>query len=132
AGNLAALIAYYAFAALFPLLLVLVTVLNIFLKNDPSLRNTLLNSAVSQYPVMGPQIKASLGSIPGAALPLIIGTILLLLGARGVACAMHNSMYVIWDIPKDQRPGFLMSQLWSIALMLTVGIGFVATTFLSS
>jgi membrane protein len=132
AGNLAALIAYYAFAALFPLLLVLVTVLNIFLKNDPSLRDTLLNSAVSQYPVIGPQIKASLGSIPGAGLPLIIGTILLLLGARGVARAMQNAMYSIWDIPKDQRPGFLMSQLWSLALMLTVGIGFVATTFLSS
>ena len=131
AGNLAALIAYYAFAALFPLLLVLVTVLNIFLKNDPSLRDTLLNSAVAQYPVIGPQIKASLGSIPGAGLPLIIGTILLLLGARGVAGAMQNAMYVIWDIPKAERPGFPKSQLWSIALMLTVGIGFVATTFLS-
>ena len=35
AGNLAALISYYAFAALFPLLLVLVTVLNIVLKNNP-------------------------------------------------------------------------------------------------
>jgi len=131
AGNLAALIAYYAFAALFPLLLVLVTVLNIFLKNDPSLRDTLLNSAVSQYPVIGPQIKASLGSIPGAGLPLIIGTILLLLGARGVAGAMQNAMYVIWDIPKDERPGFPKSQLWSIALMLTVGIGFIVTTFVS-
>jgi membrane protein len=131
AGNLAALIAYYAFAALFPLLLVLVTVLNIFLKNDPSLRNTLLNSAVSQYPVIGPQIKASLGSIPGAGLPLVIGIVLLLLGARGVAGAMQNAMYAIWDIPKDERPGFPISQLWSIALMLTVGIGFVVTTFLS-
>src|SRR5580698_443897 len=65
AGNLAALISYYAFAALFPLLLVLVTVLNIVLKDNPSLHNTLINSALSQYPVIGPQIKNSLGSIPG-------------------------------------------------------------------
>ena len=35
AGNLAALVAYYAFVAIFPLLLVLVTVLSIVLKNDP-------------------------------------------------------------------------------------------------
>ena len=38
AGNLAALIAYYGFAALFPLLLVLVTVLDIVLRNDPALK----------------------------------------------------------------------------------------------
>ena len=53
AGNLAALIAYYGFVAIFPLLLVLVTVLNILLKNDPALQKTLTNSALAQYPVIG-------------------------------------------------------------------------------
>src|SRR3984885_1302639 len=128
AGNLAALIAYYAFAALFPLLLVLVTVLNIVLVNHPSVRNNLYNSALSQYPVIGPMIKANLGTIPGTGVPLIIGTVLLLLGARGVASAMQNAMYVIWGIPKDRRPGFPMSLVWALALMLTVGIGLVLTT----
>src|ERR1700744_122653 len=131
AGTLAALISYYAFAALFPLLLVLVTVLNIVLKNNPSLHSSLIDSAVSQYPVIGPQTKNSRGSIPGSGLPLVIGAVLLLLGARGVAGAMQNAMYVIWDIDKEDRPGFPLSQLWAFALMLTVGIGFVVTTFLS-
>lgn len=131
AGNLAALIAYYAFCALFPLLLVLATVLNIALSNNPELRTTLLNSAIGQYPVIGPQIKASLGTIPGTGLPLAIGIILLLLGARGVAKAMQNALCTIWDIPRKERPGFPMSQVWAMALMFTVGIGFVATTFLS-
>jgi YihY family inner membrane protein len=131
AGNLAALIAYYAFAALFPLLLILVTVLDIVLRNNPSLRNTLLQSALAQYPVIGPQIKSSLGSIPGSGLPLVIGLVFLLLGARGVAGAMQNAMYVVWGIEKERRPGFPLSQLYSLALVLTVGIGFVVTTFLS-
>src|SRR5712671_5210074 len=87
AGNLAALISYYAFLALFPLLLLLVTVLNIVLKNNPSLHASLLNSALAQYPVIGPEIKNNLGSIPGTGLPLIIGAVFLLLGARGVAGA---------------------------------------------
>jgi uncharacterized BrkB/YihY/UPF0761 family membrane protein len=39
AGNLAALIAYYSFVAIFPLLLVLVTVLDLVLKNDPGLQH---------------------------------------------------------------------------------------------
>jgi len=131
AGNLAALIAYYAFAALFPLLLILVTVLDIVLKNDPSLRDTLLNSALSQYPVIGPQIKSHLGTIPGTGVPLVIGIVFLLLGARGVAGAMQNAMYGVWGIKKEQRPGFPLSQLWAFALVLTVGIGFIVTTFLS-
>jgi membrane protein len=131
AGNLAALIAYYGFAAIFPLLLVLATVLNIVLKNDPALQKTLTNSALAQYPVIGQQIKTQLGSIPGTGLPLIIGAVLLLLGARGVANAMQNALCEVWGIPRESRPGFPMSQLWSFALLLTVGIGFIATTFLS-
>src|ERR1700674_4767299 len=65
AGNLAALIAYYGFTAIFPLLLLLATVLDIVLKNDPALQKTLTNSALAQYPVIGTQIKSQLGSIPG-------------------------------------------------------------------
>ena len=57
AGSLAALIAYYTFVAIFPLLVVLVTVLDIVLKNHPALRQSLLNSALAQYPVIGPHLR---------------------------------------------------------------------------
>ena len=57
AGNLAALIAYYAFASLFPLLLVLVTVLDIVLRSNPGLKAQVLDSAFGQFPVIGPQLK---------------------------------------------------------------------------
>jgi len=131
AGNLAALIAYYAFAALFPLLLVLVTVLNIVLKNDPSLQASLVDSAVSQYPVIGPEIQHSLGSLPASGLPLVIGLALLLLGARGVAGAMQNAMFEVWGIAAERRPKFLISQLLGLALVFTIGIGLIVTSFLS-
>jgi YihY family inner membrane protein len=130
AGNLAALIAYYGFAAIFPLLLVLATVLNIVLKDNPSLQKTLTDSALAQYPVIGQQIKTQLGSIPGTGLPLIIGAVLLL-GSRGVANAMQNALCEVWGIPRKSRPGFPMSQVWSLALLFTVAIGFIVTTFLS-
>ena len=132
AGNLAALIAYYGFAALFPLLLVLVTVLDIVLRNNSSLRDDLLQSALAQYPVIGPQIRAHLGAIPGTGLPLIVGIVFLVLGARGVAGAMQNALCEVWGIRREDRPGFPMSQLWAMALVFTIGIGFVVTTFLST
>jgi len=131
AGNLAALISYYGFAALFPLLLILVTVLNIVLKGNPSLRTSLLDSALAQYPVIGPQIKDNLGTIPGTGWPLVIGVVFLLLGVRGLAGAMQNALCEVWAIPRDQRPRFPMQQIWSMALVFCVGIGFIVTTFLS-
>ncbi len=131
AGNLAALIAYYGFVAIFPLLLVLATVLNIVLRNDPALQQTLTDSALAQYPVIGQQIKTQLGEIPGTGLPLVFGAIFLLFGARGVANAMQNALCEVWGIARQSRPGFPMSQVWSFALLFTVAIGFIVTTFLS-
>ena len=56
AGNLAALIAYSALVAIFPLLLLLITLLDIVLKNNPELKQKMLKAAVDQYPVIGPQL----------------------------------------------------------------------------
>ena len=61
AGNLAALIAYSALVAIFPLLLLLVTVLDIVLKSNPELKHKVLKAARDQYPVIGPQLEESIG-----------------------------------------------------------------------
>src|SRR5690349_845459 len=63
AGYLAALIAYYGFLAVFPMLLIFVTILDMTLKNNPQLRADLLNSTLAQYPVIGPEIGSNLGTV---------------------------------------------------------------------
>lgn len=131
AGRLAALISYYAVAAIFPLLLVLGTVLNFVLANHPHLQESLINSALAQYPVIGPEIKSNLGQVSGSGLALIFGILILVYGARGAASAMQNAMLEIWDVPRDQRPGFPWALGHHLLLTLTVGLGFMSTTFLS-
>ena len=131
AGNLAALISYYAVAAIFPLLLVLGTVLSIVLKNHPALQATLIKSALAQYPVIGPQIKSELGQVSGSGLALIFGIVLLIYGARGVSAAMQNAMCEVWGVPREDRPGFPFSLGYNLLLTLTVGIGFMLTTLIS-
>jgi membrane protein len=129
AGNLAALIAYYAFASIFPLLLVFVTILNIVLKNNPSLRQHLLNTALSQYPGIG------LNNVHGltkTGLALVIGLVLTLFGARGVANAMQNALNSVWEVPMARRPGFLWANLRSFGLIAVIGPGVIATIALSS
>jgi membrane protein len=131
AGNLAALIAYYSFVAIFPLLLVLVTVLNIVLKNDPGLQHRLLNSALSQYPVIGQQL-GHISPLTQTGLPLVVGLLGTFIGARGVASAIQNALNAVWEIPFARRPGFPWSSLRSLGLMVVIGLGLVFTTFLST
>jgi membrane protein len=48
-GNLAALIAYRAFFSLFPLLLLMTTVLGYLLADDPELRRSVVDSTLAQF-----------------------------------------------------------------------------------
>jgi membrane protein len=54
AGSLAALVAYYAFFSLFPLLLVFVTILGFVLQGDASAQKSIENSVLGQFPIIGP------------------------------------------------------------------------------
>jgi len=132
AGNLAALIAYYAFASLFPLLLVVVTVLDIVLKNDASLRDQVLHSALSQYPVIGPQLTTNVRGLHKTGLALVIGLVLTFFGARGVANAFQNALNSVWEVPMARRPGFPWAILRSLGLIAVIGPGILATIVLSS
>jgi membrane protein len=131
AGNLAALIAYYAFVAIFPLLLVLVTVVDIAVRHDPALRHHLVNSALSAYPVIGEQIKKSVSPLHRTGLALAVGLIGALFGARGVAKAIQNALNSVWAVPQYRRPAFPWSTLRGIALIVVVGIGQTVTALLS-
>ena len=54
---LAATIAYYAFFSIFPLLLVLTTVLGFVLDSNGSVYRSLVDSALGQLPVIGRQLQ---------------------------------------------------------------------------
>ena len=131
AGNLAALIAYYAFASLFPLLLVFVTVLNIVLHNNVALRDQLLDSAYAQFPGLGPDLKNNVHSLSTTGIALVIGLIFTFLGARGVANAVQTALNRVWAVPYSRRPGFPWNQLRSIGVILAIGLGVIASSVLS-
>ncbi len=131
AGNLAALIAYYAFVSVFPLLLVLVTVLGFVLSGNERLQQDVLNSALTEFPVIGPQLRSNIHSLTTGGGELSIGLVGTFLGARGVAGAVQNAMNQVWAVPRRARPGFPFSWLRSFALIGVIGLGVLLTTALS-
>ena len=132
AGNLAALVAYYAFASIFPLLLVLVTVLGIVLRHHHGLETEIRDSAVKNYGPLGDDLLKGLTSLHQTGPALVIGILLTFFGARGVANAMQNALNSVWEIPKADRPGFPWNYLRSFGLILAVGLGEIATSVLST
>jgi len=131
AGNLAALIAYSALVAIFPLLLLLVTVLDIVLKNDPELQQKVVNAALRRYPVVGPQLEGQIGHLSQTGIALAVAVIGIFIGSLGVANSVQNALNSVWEIPLDRRPGFPWSWLRSGALIVVIGTGFIGTTLLS-
>jgi membrane protein len=126
AGNLAALIAYYGFFSLFPLLLVFVTILGFVLHGDPSAQQSVLHSALGQLPLIGSSITAH--SLTGNVVALIIGVATSLLAGLGVTNAAQNALDTVWAIPLKSRPNFLKSRLRGLGLLVSLGVLFVVST----
>src|SRR5215472_11053500 len=131
ANYLAALVTYFGFIAIFPLLLIFATILDMTVKSNPQLHQDLLNSALMQYPVIGEEINNNLGKVSATGFPLAVGIAVLLLGCRGVTFAMQNALCQVWDIPRDKRPIMWKRWLYGLALLLAIGLGLVVTSFLS-
>lgn len=128
-GDLAALIAYRAFFSLFPLLLLLTTVLGYVLAGNPDLRQEAVDSTLARFPVIGDQIKLS--SLDGNGIALAVGIVGSLWAGFGVVLATEAALDRIWAVPRDDRPGPLASRLRALVLLLVLGALTIASTVAS-
>jgi membrane protein len=129
AGNLAALIAYFAFFSLFPLLLVFVTILGFVLHGHPTQIASVENSVLKNFPAFGSLIK--LKSIKGSTVALIIGLATSLWSGLGVTGAAQTALDTVWAVPKKDRPNFLQSKARGVLLLVSLGVLFIVATALS-
>ena len=129
-GYLAALIAYYGFFSLFPLLLVFVSVLGIVLANSPDLQERIIVSALARFPIVGPTIAEEIDAITGNVVALTVGLVTALWAGLGVVQATQNAMNQIWDVPRTERPGFVASRLRSLVMLIVLGTMVIASTVL--
>lgn len=126
---LAALITYYGFLSLFPVLLLLTSILGFALEADSTLRMKILDSAISQLPVLGQALEEPSG-LRGSGLAVGIGLAIALYGALGVGQALQNAMNVMWAVPRHRRPNPIISRLRGLVLLTIGGVVVLATTVL--
>jgi membrane protein len=127
---LAALITYYGFLSLFPLLLLLTSILGFVLQGRPDLQREILDSTLSQFPIIGEQLEQPQG-LQGSVGAIVVGALVALYGALGVAQAVQNAMNVTWSVPRNRRPNPVRARLRSLRLIAIAGLAVIATTILS-
>ena len=118
---LAAIFTYYAFIAIFPLLLISSSVLGFVLQDNPTLRDSLLNSALSQFPIVGDQLGRPEG-LRGSTSAIVIGSLAALYGAMGVGQAAQHAANVAWAVPRNKRNA-LLQRFRSVVILAFAGLG---------
>ncbi len=130
AGYLVGLIAYYAFLSFFPLLILFTTGLSIVLSNYPDLRDRVLDSALSEIPIIGEQLGEP-QTLRGSATGIIVSSVVALYGGLGVGQAFQYAMNTVWGVPRNSRPNPFQARGRSFLLLLTILLFVILTTAIS-
>jgi YihY family inner membrane protein len=125
AGQQAALLTYYAFLSLFPLLLVLTTVTDSLVGTNSHLQTKVISGLTNYFPLMGSQLTTHVHSLRGSGLALVAGILFTLYGTRGVADAFRHGVQHLWGVPKHEADGFPKSLIKSLSLIIIGGLGFI-------
>jgi membrane protein len=128
--RLAAEVTYYAFFSIFPLLLVFVTVVDAVFRAKT--KEQIVNSAVSQFPVIGEDLVNSISSPQGRGVATVIGLLTALWAGTHAFESFEHAIQVVWRGPGSPPLGFVKSRLRALLLMAIVGGAILAATLLGS
>ncbi|MCU1492035.1 MAG: putative ribonuclease [Acidimicrobiaceae bacterium] len=133
AGNLAVNLAYSGFLAVFPLMLVLVTVLGLVANSHPAFAHSVERSALANFPIIGSELQGHIQALHrNSTVSLVIGLLGLVWGATGLSQTAMFTMSELWNIPGVHRFGFV-ARLWrSFAFLAVIAGSVVVAGFLSS
>jgi YihY family inner membrane protein len=128
---LAAVVTYYAFIAMFPLLLIASSVLGFVLQGNRELSDQVLTSALSQFPIVGTELGKPRG-LQGSTSAVVFGSIAALYGVLGLGQAAQNAVNVAYAVPRNSRLNPVLSRVSSLLLLVAAGLTVLAVTLLTS
>ena len=125
-SNLAAMIAFWGIFSIFPLFLVLVTVLAWVLPMSD--RESVFGHVAKMLPLLDP---STISGLSGSALAFVVGLATALWSGLGVVKTAQFAFDSVWEVPYHERPGLVQQTLRSVWVLATIGAGLVLTTLIS-
>ena len=132
-GVLVSNLAYSVFISLFPLLLILFTILGLIAAHNKSFRESEVKSAVAaRIPLLGQTLTSNVGTLQrSSTIGLIVGLIVLIYGVTGLAQAGLFTMTQVWNLPGPARPGYVQRLGRALLFLALLGGGVIVTTGLA-
>lgn len=131
-GRNAALLAYYGFLALFPILLLATAVLGFVLAGHPDWQASIVDSSVAQIPILGDQILEQSGALNGSVIAVVIGVLGATWGATRAFSALQDALDDIWEVAPEDRPNPVVRRVHSFIGLLVIGGGQLATVAIAT
>jgi membrane protein len=131
-GNLAALLSYYAFLSIFPLLLVFITIVGFLTPVDASAQSSVMSALNKYLPFLssssgGGNLQTLQAAKSGVA--LVVGIVLALWSGLAVANAAQTAFNGVYDVAYVDRPNIIIRVARSLLVVL-VGAVLLMTTLL--
>ncbi len=121
-GKQAALLTYYGFLSIFPILLLAVFTLTHALANDAELRADVIEAIVP--PELQDAVDGAVTSLPTGGLPLVVGIIGLLFTATGIVFTAYDMLNHLAGVPHrarlDMVPRYLRGFLVLVLLLVSM------------
>lgn len=131
-GNyLAATLTYYAFIAIFPLLLLASSIFGFILQGNPELQDQVLNSALATFPIIGDQLGRPEG-LQGSTGAVIVGAVAALYGALGLGVSIQNLLATAWAVPRNSRANPILLRVKSLFLLVFAGLAVLGVSIFSA
>jgi inner membrane protein YhjD len=127
---LAAILTYYSFIAIFPLLLIATSVLGFVLQGNPDLEQQLLDSALGRFPIVGDQLGKPEG-LTGSTSAVVIGLLAATYGTIGLGQAAQHALNTAWAVPRNSRLNPITSRFRSAVALVLAGVVVLATSALT-
>ncbi len=122
-GYQAALLTYYGFLSLFPLLLILTTVTDGLAHSHPHLQATIISSMTNYFPVLGSQLSDHVHTLHKSGFALFVGIVFTLYGTRGMADVFRHGVNHVWQVPRRKLDNFPKALVKSLSLVIIGGLG---------
>jgi len=133
AGVLVSSLTLSAFGTIFPLLLLLVTILGLVLSSHAGLRNDVLHSTLTKFPIIGNDLASNIKALHrDSVLGFVVGIGGLLWGTLGLAQNGIFTMEQVWNLPGPERPNYLKRLGRSFGFLAVLGVGLIVTTVLAA
>ena len=130
-GRHAALLAHYGFLSVFPLLVVMTTILGFVLEGDSTLQADITDSVFANIPFIGEQLKSDPSKLHGNAVVLIIGLATALWAGTKAFVAAQHAMNDIWEIPDARRPSLAKTRGRALLAIAVVGVAQIGSAIVT-